>query len=487
MNTNKTKTCLTIMLSGFLAVNLMAQKQAPKVEAYKSVTVFVTAKNTDNKLTKTETLSFFDKPQPLEKEISVFVDPAKTYQTMLGIGGAITDASAEVFYQLPKDKQQEILTAYYDKEKGIGYTLARTNMQSCDFSSDIYSYIAEGDKDLKTFDVAHDRKFRIPLIKEAIAKAGGKLTLYASPWSPPAWMKTNNNVLQGGALKPEYHQSWANFFVKFINEYEKEGIPIWGYTVQNEPMAVQKWESCIFTAEEERDFIKNYLGPTMQKAGLSKKKLIMWDHNRDLMYQRVSTVLEDKDASKYVWGVGYHWYEDWHKNGMNFEAERRVAEAFPDKPLILTEGCAADFDPKLLTDWSYGEKYGMSMINDFNIGTVAWTDWNILLDEKGGPNHVQNFCMSPIHADLKTGKLIYTNGYYYLGHFSKFIKPGAKRVACNSSSNKLLSTAFVNQNNNLEVVVMNQSDNDVEYFLWIKGKASKITSLAHSIATLEVR
>ncbi|MEN2399096.1 glycoside hydrolase family 30 protein [Flavobacterium sp. MC2016-06] len=473
----------------FLTVtsNVFAQKTAADPLTGKSVKVFVTAKNTDKKLTESGTLQFIDKPQTTEKEIAVFVDPSITFQTMLGIGGAITDASAEVFYQLPKDKQQEILTAYYDKDKGIGYTLARTNMQSCDFSSDIYSYIAANDKDLKTFDISHDEKYRIPLIKEAIAKSGGKLTLYASPWSPPAWMKTNNNVLQGGSLKPEFRQSWANFFVKFINAYEKEGIPIWGYTVQNEPMAVQRWESCIFTAEEERDFIKDYLGPTMKKAGLSKKNLIMWDHNRDLMYQRVSTVLEDKEAAKYVWGVGYHWYEDWMKNGMNFEAERRVAQAFPDKPLILTEGCAADFDPKLLTDWSFGEKYGMSMINDFNIGTVAWTDWNILLDEKGGPNHVQNFCMSPIHADLKTGALIYTNGYYYLGHFSKFIRPGAKRIACSASSNKLLSTAFVNPDGKLEIIVMNQGDTDVDYFLWIKGKAAKTTSLAHSIATVEIR
>ncbi len=180
MNTNLHKTCLTIMFSGFLSVGLLAQQKASKTTDYKSVTVYVTAKNTDKKLTKTETLSFTSKPQTTEKEIAVFVDPAKTYQTLLGIGGALTDASAEVFYQLAKDKQQEILTAYYDKEKGIGYTLARTNMQSCDFSSDIYSYIQEGDKDLKTFDISHDRKYRIPFIKEVIAKAGGKITLYAS-------------------------------------------------------------------------------------------------------------------------------------------------------------------------------------------------------------------------------------------------------------------------------------------------------------------
>ncbi len=476
-----------IALSASMLVKMAnAQDTHPFSMANKTAKVYLTAKNTDNKLTQTATLQFTDYPQPIEKDITIFVDPSITFQTMLGIGGALTDASAEVFYKLPKDKQQEILTAYYDKDKGLGYTLGRTNIQSCDFSSDVYSYVKDNDVSLKTFDISHDQKYRIPFIKEVLAAAGGKLTLFASPWSPPAWMKTNNDVLHGGKLKAEYDQSWADFYGKFIKAYEKEGIPIWGITVQNEEMAVQRWESCIYTAEEERDFIKNFLGPSMQKAGLGDKKILMWDHNRDLMYQRVSTVLEDPEAAKYVWGVAYHWYEDIAAAGagMNFENERLVAKSFPDKPLLLTEGCAADFDPKKFTDWAFGEKYGQSMINDFNIGTVAWTDWNIILDENGGPNHVGNFCMAPIHADTKTGQLIYTNAYYYLGHFSKFIHPGAKRIVSSSSRNNLLTTAYQNPDGKIAVVVMNPTDADIAYYLWIKGKAAKTTSPAHSIATM---
>ena len=405
---------------------------------------------------------------------------------MIGIGGALTDASAEVYAKLSKEKQKELLTAYYDKDKGIAYTLGRTNIQSCDFSSDSYSYVKPNDVDLKTFDISHDEKYRIPFIKDVLAAAGGKLTLFASPWSPSAWMKTNNNVLHGGSLKPEYAQTWAGVYVKFIKAYEKAGIPIWGLTVQNEEMANQTWESCIYTAEQERDFVKNFLGPTLEKAGMSDKKLMIWDHNRDLVYQRVSTVLEDPDAAKYVWGIAYHWYEDIAGGSMNFDNTRLVAQAFPDKPMMLTEGCAADFDVKRFTDWSVGEKYGRSMINDFNLGTVAWTDWNILLDDKGGPNHVGNFCMAPVHLDSKTGNLIYTNSFYYLGHFSKFIHPGAKRIISSSSRNALLTTAYVNPDGKIAVVVMNNTDAPIDYFLWIKGKAAKTTSLAHSIATLVI-
>ena len=477
---------------GFIAPALLtsqlifAQTTAPYSAANKTVKVYLTAKNTSNKLTQTETLQFTSKPQPVETEVAVFVDPTKTFQTMLGIGGALTDASAETFYKLPKDKQKELLTAYYDKDKGIGYTMGRTTIQSSDFSSESYSYVNDNDTDLKSFNLKHDEKYKIPFIKEIMAAAGGKLTLFASPWSPPAWMKTNNNVLHGGKLKPEFGQSWANFYVKFINGFEKAGIPIWGLSVQNEPMATQTWESCLYTGEEERDFIKNFLGPTLVKAGMADKKIIAWDHNRDLLYQRASTVLEDPEAAKYVWGIGYHWYETWTGAGMNFENERRVAEAFPDKNLLFTEGCAESFNDTRFYDWVLGERYGYSMINDFNAGTVGWTDWNILLDEKGGPNHVGNFCFAPVHADTKTGNLIYTNSYYYIGHLSKFIQPGAKRIICAASRDKLVTTAFVNPDCKIAVVVMNKTDEDITYYLWIKGQAAKTTSPAHSIATLVI-
>jgi glucosylceramidase len=461
-------------------------KNLPKPYSTKDkiISVYTSADSTNLRLTNTDNLVFKDMKQPLETQTCIFVNPSKTFQTFLGIGGAITDASAEVFAKLPKDKQQELLNAYFNKEKGIGYTLIRTNINSCDFSSDMYTYVAEGDKELKTFSIDHDKKFKIPLIKKAIESAGGKLTLFVSPWSPPAFMKDNNNVLKGGKLLPEFYQSWANYYVKFINSYQKEGIPIWGLTIQNEPMATQKWESCIYTAENERDFLKNYLGPTLKKAGLGDKKITVWDHNRDLMTQRASTILDDPEASKYVWGIGFHWYESWSGGEQMYENVGKVHEMYPNKNLLFTEGCVESFKAEKYQLWANGERYGKSMINDFNNGTVGWTDWNILLDENGGPNHVGNFCFSPIHGDTKTGELIYTPSYYFIGHFSKFIGKNAKRISSVSSRSQLISTSFINQDGKVVTLVMNQSSKKVIYNLCIGTSATEVSILPHAIQTL---
>jgi glucosylceramidase len=420
----------------------------------------------------------------VESQICVFVDPSKTFQTFLGIGGAITDASAEVFAKLPKEKQQEFLEAYFNKDKGIGYSLVRTTIHSSDFGSESYTYIQEGDKDLKTFTIDHDKKFRIPLIKRAMETAGGKLTLYASPWSPPAFMKDNNNMLHGGKLLPEFYQSWANYYVKFIEAYQKEGMPIWGLTVQNEPMAVQIWESCVYTAEEERDFVKNYLGPTLEKAKLGDKKIIVWDHNRDLMTQRANVILDDPQANKYVWGVGFHWYENWSGGEPMFANVGKVHALYPDKSLLFTEGCNEKYDSNKIQLWTNGERYGKSMINDFNNGTVGWTDWNILLDENGGPNHVGNFCFAPIHANTKTGELTYTPSYYFLGHFSKFIQEQAQRISSIASRSQLLTTSFLNKNGKVATIVMNQSDDKITYNLCVGTNATEISILPHAIQTV---
>jgi len=469
-----------------VAAESSAGNETPQTTKVKKVQVYTTAENTDLRLSLTATVNFVDFGQPLETQPCIFVDPGKTFQTFVGIGGAITDASAETFAKLSKEKQKEILAQYYDPEKGIGYTLARTNIHSCDFSSGSYTYVDENDASLTSFSVAHDKEFRIPMIKRVIETAGGSLTLYASPWSPPAWMKDNKNMLRGGKLLPANYQTWADYFVKFIKAYEAEGIPVWGISVQNEPMATQTWESCIYTGEEERDFIKNFLGPTLHKAGFASKKLIAWDHNRDLIYQRASTVLNDPEAAKYVWGIGFHWYESWTGGGKIFDNVSRVQEAFPNTNLIFTEGCAESFKMEKINDWTWGETYGRSMINDFNNGTVAWTDWNILLDEKGGPNHVGNFCFAPVHADVQTGQIYYLNSFYYIGHISKFVRPGAKRIISSASRGQLLTTAFKNVDGKLSVIVMNQSNDTIPYRLWIDGQAAEISSLPHSIQTLVV-
>ncbi|WP_121356143.1 glycoside hydrolase family 30 protein [Flavisolibacter nicotianae] len=452
----------------------------------KKITVYSTVAGTDKRLSQEVSLAFSAMGQPLETQPCVFIDPSKSFQTFLGIGGALTDASAETFAKLPKEQQEEFLTAYYNKDKGIGYTLARTNIHSCDFSSGSYTYVKDGDQSLASFSIDHDRTYRIPFIRRAIAAAGGKLQLFASPWSPPAWMKTNNDMLHGGKLKKEYYQPWANYFVRFVKAYEKEGIPVWGLTIQNEPMATQTWESCVFSAEDETKFLKNNLGPTLQKQGLGDKKIIVWDHNRDLIYQRASTLLNDKEASKYAWGVGFHWYEDWSGGDQVFENVRKVKESYPDKNLLFTEGCNGPFNMDSIQNWSLGERYGRSMINDFNNGTVGWTDWNVLLDEQGGPNHVKNFCFSPIHADTRSGKLIYTNAYYYIGHFSKFIKPGARRIESASSRSPLITTAFKNPDGKIVVIVMNSTNKELPFALWLEGKAAQTTSKAHSIMTFVI-
>jgi glucosylceramidase len=452
--------------------------------AGKQVKVYTTADKTDHQISLTDEISFKSVGQPKETQICVFVDPTRQFQTFLGIGGALTDASAEVFAQLPAAKQRELLTAYFDEHQGIGYKLARTNIHSCDFSSSSYTYVDEGDGQLKSFSIEPDRKYRIPFIKQALAATAGKLNIFASPWSPPAFMKDNQDILHGGKLKPEFHQSWANYYTKFIKAYQREGVPIWGVSIQNEPMATQKWESCIYTAEEERDFLKNYLGPTLKREGLADKKVIAWDHNRDLIYQRASTILSDPQAAKFVWGIGFHWYEPWSGGEPMFDNVRLVHETFPDKPLIFTEGCVDAFDAQRIGEWKFGERYGRSMINDFNNGTVGWTDWNVLLDERGGPNHVDNFCFAPVHANRKTGEITYLSSYYYIGHFSKFIQPGARRIASSPSRSQLLSTAFRNPDGRIAVVVMNASEKAASYWLWIAGNAAEVNASPHSIQTL---
>jgi glucosylceramidase len=300
-------------------------------------------------------------------------------------------------------------------------------------------------------------------------------------------MKSNNDMLKGGKLLPEYYKSWALYYTKFIEAYESEGMPIWGITIQNEPMALQRWESCIYTAEEERDFLKNYLGPTMEEEGFGDKKIVVWDHNRDLINNRANTIFDDPEAAKYAWGIGFHWYENWAGGEPMFNNIANIKESYPTKNLLFTEGCNERFSDEKYQFWPNAERYGRSMINDFNNGTVGWTDWNILLDQNGGPNHVGNFCFAPIHADTTSGELIYTPSYYYIGHFSKFVRPNAKRVSTVTSRSHLLSTTFINEDDTMATVVMNQSELEITYNLYIGSKTVEVIIPPHAMQTLIIQ
>ena len=456
---------------------------APKTPAA-GLTVITTAQGVLSRMAVTTTAALQPVQQVPESDVAVFVNTTQRFQTLVGIGGAITDSTAEVFAKLPADKQKELLTAWFDPVQGIGYSLLRTTIHSSDFSSASYTYVQEGDGALASFNIAHDRVHRLPMVQRALKAAGGRITTFVSPWSAPAFMKTNASLLQGGKLKPEYADSWARYVAKFIQAWQAEGVPIWGLTVQNEPLAKQTWESMIFTAEEERDFLKNHLGPVLRKQGLGDKKIMVWDHNRDLMTQRADVILSDPEAAKYVWGVGYHWYETWAGGEPMVRNVAAVKAAWPKVNLMLTEATIEGFDPKRLQDWANGERYGNAILQDLNAGAVGWTDWNILLDERGGPNHVGNFCFAPVHADSQTGALEYTPQFHYLGHFSKFIRPGATRVSASTSRSSLQATAFRNTDGRVATVVMNTGATPVRYQLQMDGQQTDVTIPARAIQTL---
>jgi glucosylceramidase len=235
-------------------------------------------------------------------------------------------------------------------------------------------------------------------------------------------MKTTGKMDKGGKLKDECRDAWARYYAKYIKQYANEGIKIWGITVQNEAKAVQTWDSCVYTAEEERDFVKNYLGPVMEKEGLKHVKIMIWDHNKERIYERAKVSFSDPDSAKYIWGVGFHWY-----SGDHFEALSILHDVFPEKRLLFTEGCIVESGVQI-GNWTIGERYGHDIIGDLNNCATGWVDWNMLLDENGGPNHADFFCDAPIIFDTAKATLNYQSSYYYIGHFSKYIKPGAVRI-----------------------------------------------------------
>jgi glucosylceramidase len=408
----------------------------------------------------------------------VFVDSTRRFQTLEGFGGAFTESAAVTWRALAPPQRDRFLSDHFDPQEGQGYLLCRLHMNSCDFSLGNYAHVeAPGDIELSSFSIERDRACLLPMVKAAQAVAAGRgreLKLLASPWSPPAWMKSNGAMNGGGRLLPEYRAAWARCYVRFIEAYAAEGVPIWGITVQNEPEAAQRWDSCLWTAAEERDFVRDHLGPTLHAAGLGHVRIIVWDHNRDQMVERASTVYADPLAKDYVWGCGFHWYGD-----DCFDNVRLLHDAWPDKGLLFTEGCQEGGPHR--GSWLLGERYARSIINDLNRWTSGWIDWNLLLDAEGGPNHVGNFCSAPVLA--VDGELERQSSFYYLGHFARFIAPGAQRVLCAATRDELETTAFINPDGGLAIVVLNRTEKALRFAMAIDGCQALATLPARSIAT----
>ena len=405
----------------------------------------------------------------------VTVDTLRRFQTLLGFGGAFTEAAALTWQALPQAQRLELLRGYFDPQHGHGYTLCRVHMGSCDFALGNYAHVEQaGDTALASFSIERDRAALLPMIHAATAAAGRPLRLLASPWSPPGWMKDSGRMNEGGKLLPQFRDAWARCYVRFIQEYAREGVAIWGVSVQNEPAATQRWDSCIYSAEEERDFVRDHLGPALNAAGLGDVKIVVWDHNRDVLIERASVMYGDAEAAKYVWGTGFHWYGEDH-----FEQLQLHHDAWPDKQLLFTEGCQEGGPHR--GEWSLAERYARSMINDLNRWTVGWIDWNLLLDEQGGPNHVGNLCSAPMLA--VDGALEVQSSYAAIGHFARFVPPGAQRVLCASARQTLECTAFVDGDGRCATVVLNRGDAAIDFALVVDGKAHTAHLPGHAIAT----
>lgn len=443
--------------------------------------------------------------------IAVQILPDIKYQNITGFGGSFTEASAYLLNQLSKKNRELILEAYFG-EKGARYSLTRTHINSCDFSLSNYSYAPlEDDKELRSFSIDEDRDDIIPMIKEAMAISEDGFKIIASPWTAPPWMK-NNNSWVGGSLLPEYYDTWALFFSKYLSEYKKEGIDIWGVTVENEPLGNgNNWESMHFSAEEMVDFVNNHLGPKLE-ADRQDTKILAYDQNRgEELIEWAEIIYKDETSSKYFDGMAIHWYAstfDWFPHSLNF-----THNLAPQKYLIQSEACVDSEVPhwkddkwywsKEATDWGWDwapeeqkhfhpkyvpvYRYARDIIGCLNNWVDGWVDWNMVLDRQGGPNWFKNWCVAPVIVDPVKDEVYFTPLYYTMAHFSKFIRPGAVRIGFENPDASIMITAAQNPDGSIAVVVLNTNSETKNIKLILEDNSFDIQISSEALQTIVLK
>lgn len=423
---------------------------------------------------KVEEVKWNGKLKNREREL-IHLYPEMEFQEWIGFGGAFTEAAGYCLTRVSQSVANQILEDYFS-ENGLGYSFCRVPIGSSDFSLSSYSYLKNSD--MNHFSIERDEQYIIPMIKKALEK-NPSLKLLASPWSPPAFAKSNKILVLGGRLLEKYKAFYAEYLVRFLLEYQKRGIEIGYMTIQNEPSAVQTWESCLYSAEEEAKFVKNYLYPAFIKHGV-KTKILAWDHNKERLFSRAEEVY--KIAKNEVNGMAMHWY-----SGDYFEEIALVKEQFPDKLLIHTEGCTGFSNFRQEDEVKNGEIYGHDMMGDLNGGINGWIDWNLVLDHKGGPNHKKNYCNAPIMLNQDNSGMIKNLTYYYIGHFSKYIKPGARRIGFSRFSTNIEVTAFKNLDGTVVVVLLNRNERNQEFNLELNGEVFYDNLDGHAILTFVMK
>lgn len=443
-----------------------------------------------------------------EAQINIKLNPSKTYQTITGIGGSFTESSAYVLKKLSPENRQKVLEAYFGDE-GARYSLTRTHINSCDFSLSNYSYASvKDDMELEHFTIEEDKDDLIPMILDAKKISTEGFKIIASPWTSPPWMKDNNHWV-GGKLLPKYYDTWALFFAKYLEAYKQEGIDIWGVTVENEPHGNgNNWESMHYTPQEMTNFVQHHLGPTLEKKGWNDVKVLGYDQNRAGLKEWVDAMYENEATSKYYDGTAIHWYESTYEV---FPDDLQYAhQKAPTKYLIETEGCIdaevphwqddAWYWSKEATDWGWDwaseeekylhpkyvpvYRYARDIIGCFNNWVDGWIDWNMVLDRQGGPNWFKNWCIAPVIVDTDNDEVYFTPLYYTMAHFSKYIRPNAKRIDFAHDDKDLQLTAVQNTDGSIVVVLLNMTDEAKSFQIEIENQKHVFTIDKKAIQTL---
>ena len=384
--------------------------------------------------------------------LTITVDDSTSFQEIDGFGASFTESSAWLFSQkLTATQRKEWIEKLFNPRTGMGLSILRQPMGASDFALADYSYDdmppGEQDFDLKHFSIDKDRAFIIPILKEALA-TNPNLKIMASPWSPPGWMKTSQSMIQGSLL-PAAYPAFAKYFVKFLKAYLEAGVPIWGITMQNEPLNIPgNYPGMGSTASEQAVFLRDFLGPALRDAGLNTKVLI-FDHNWDLV-EFPLRVLSDPRAAAFASGTATHCY------GGTATAQSELHQRFPAKDIWMTE-CSGG-------DWQKGnllEQQARLVINSTRNWGKAVVLWNLALNQNhepylGGCTNCRGIVT--VNDGANPAQVIPTVDYFALAHLSKYLKPGAKRIPSNTfDQGSLEDVAFQNPDGTIVLLVLNSS------------------------------
>nr|WP_321306190.1 glycoside hydrolase family 30 beta sandwich domain-containing protein [uncultured Sphaerochaeta sp.] len=379
------------------------------------------------------------------EENIINVYPHLKKKLMHGFGGALTQASGKVLCSLRDDQAESLLSSYFGPE-GAGYSWVRINIDSCDFSSFMYCAAEHAEDAIArklSFNV--DEKFIFPWLEKINEIAPKPVSILLSPWSPPSYMKSNNSKKGGGTLLHEWYGVWADYLALYVKEYRDRGFSVKLLTIQNEPNAEQTWESCLFSAEEEYTFLSEYLVPAFISQGLQDEVgVLFWDHNKERLVQRAEVFLQ-RDVSA-VAGVAFHGY-----CGDHFEALDIYGIKTSKKRCILTEFCLNIHDKH--KPEKQLKAYAHEYIGDINHGTDTLFDWNLVLDEKGGPNHVQNFCLAPVLVENNTVNHQYA--YSVLRHLGRAFPPESWSIEVTTFDSSIDVASSLNPDGTVHLVLAN--------------------------------